>query len=302
MESSFNSFQYTSSGFKRPNLTPDNNDVSEESLENKPKRTFGFFSASKLDANNPNNEDSSFLKNYKPDENLLKSHWLFSDESPVNQVSNTNSFTHLNNAFNSYNQSSIATTRATSIETPTGFKLASGKQCDYYNADKNEEFRKLLGLDDEDVTIESLKASVPRFTNANNMIQNSNQNLNVNVNLKPEQTFRQNTSVYEDSNSDSNSNAETISDIPSQDSGKLSYTDFWNHQCTFTQYYSSNMSLEVISDLWSKYGNPLLVNYANAERYNYLLFTHQNDYVTVGGLNEIVSCFKKIVSKSNLNM
>eukprot|EP00375_Theileria_parva_P003745 XP_766431.1 hypothetical protein [Theileria parva strain Muguga] len=303
MDSSFNSFQYASNSFKRPNIPSENNDISEEYLENKPKRTFGFFSASKLDTNNPQNDDSSFLKTYKPDENLLNSHWLFSDESPLNQVSNTNSITHLNNnTLNSFNQTSIATTRATSIETPTGFKLASGKQCNYFNPEKTEEFRKLLGLDDVDVTVDSLKPAVPRFTNANNMTPESNQNFNVNPNLKPEQTFRQNTSVYEDSNSDSNSNAETISDLPSQDSGKLSYTDVWNLHCTFTHYYSSNMSLEVISKLWRKYGNPFLVNYSNAEQYSYLLFTHQNDHVTVGGFNEIVSCFKKIVSKSNINL
>ncbi|BAM39400.1 conserved hypothetical protein [Theileria orientalis strain Shintoku] len=266
-------FKNVSNGVKR-SFDTINSDYKPDVNATHPPKKFGFSSASKLnEASKHEPEDLSYYKHYKADERVLSSHWLFSDESPKKNLSETSSIAPLN-------QNSIVTTRVPSIDVVKGFKLASGKQFDGVNLQKKNHFRKLLGLDDEDFSTNERNFKLPtsRYDP-----------------FHPPKTFRsaQSTNVYEDSYMDTQSFSQSTTGAHTPRS--LSYIEAWNSVCKFTKCSTSNMSPGLLSILWRQYGNPFKVEGSNAEYYKYLLYTHENDFVSLGGVREIEACFKKLL-------
>ncbi|UKK00684.2 hypothetical protein MACK_000758 [Theileria orientalis] len=271
MDSGSKQYKNVSQGLKRRFYTI-KSDYSSDINTVHPRKRFGFSSASKLNGSSKYEpKDSSY---YKLDERVLSNHWLFSDELPKKNSYTTQNNTHLNH-------NSIVTTRVPSIEIIKGFKLASGKQFDGINLHKKSHFRKFLGLDDDDFSTNDRNFKIPtsRYDQ-----------------FHPPKSFRSanSTNVYEDSYRDTLSFSQSTTEAHTP--RNLSYIEVWNSVCTFTKCYTSNMSPNVLSILWRQYGNPFKVTGSNAEYYKYLLYTHENDFVSLGGVREVTACFKKLVS------
>ncbi|UKJ88284.2 hypothetical protein MACJ_000728 [Theileria orientalis] len=274
MDSDSKQFKNLSKGLKRSFDIIKSDYSSDIITVHQPKR-FGFSSAYKLNETSKHEPtDSSY---FKVDERVLSNHWIFSDELQKKDSYNESNNTHINH-------NSIVTTRVPSIDIIKGFKLASGKQFDGIDLQKKSQFRKLLGLDDDDFSTNDGNFKIPtsRYDQ-----------------FHPPKSFRsaQSTIVYEDSYLDTQSFSQSTTEAHTP--RNLSYIEVWNGVCTFTKCSTSSMSPDVLSILWRQYGNPFKVTGSNAEYYKYLLYTHENDFVSLGGVREVKACFKRLVSNHN---
>ncbi|EKX74051.1 conserved hypothetical protein [Theileria equi strain WA] len=250
-----------------------------DGLENTSKRArFGL--ASGLD------KEKSTQFQHEPKADIM-SHWLFADD-PLDANLNQKSALVLSN------------TRCSSFSTPakpsytSGFQSASGRQYNTFSSGQISDVRKFLGLDDNDASYEFTKdtAFKSSFTRAGSF--------NKEFDLKSESLIPSGNSIDRNERYKLLDRSKTTTDkvIDSVDLYEISKIksclDLWNYNCIYTNYYKSDLSIEIISTLWKENGDPFTVHYDNAENFKFI-HVHCNN-VTIGGFEEVNRCFQKILA------